>query len=104
VTTLGVFRLHLSVLLPYEWWGRIFLNHYNLEAVLNKQQHGDSPRTAKQTSALKLTGDDLKWYPINLEPSWNSPIQTLSSNELSAINNEYDAVIPKIKGAVHVYY
>jgi len=48
VTTLRVFRLHLSVLLPCEWWGRRFLNHSNIEAVLNKRQPGDSPRKTKQ--------------------------------------------------------
>ena len=42
-----VFRLHLSVLLPCEWWGRRFLNHSNIEAVLIKRQPGDSPRTPK---------------------------------------------------------
>ena len=48
MTTLRVFRLHLSVLLPCEWWGRRFLNHSNIEAVPNKRQPGDSPRTTKQ--------------------------------------------------------
>ena len=47
VTTLGLFRLHISVLLPCEWWGRVFLNHSNIEAVLIKRQPGDSPRTTK---------------------------------------------------------
>ena len=47
VTTLRVFRLHLSVLLPFEWWERGFLNHSNKEAVLIKRQPGDSLRTTK---------------------------------------------------------
>jgi len=38
---------HLSILLPCKWWGRRFLNHSNTEAVLNKRQPGDSPRTNK---------------------------------------------------------
>ena len=52
VTTLRVFRLHLSVLLPCEWWGRRFLHHSNIEAVLNKRQSGDSPRTTKPKPKL----------------------------------------------------
>jgi len=48
VTTLRVFRLHLSVLFPCEWWGRKFLNHSNIEAVLIKRQPGDSLRKTKQ--------------------------------------------------------
>ena len=48
--TLGVFRFHLSVLVPCQWWGRIFLNHSNTEAVLNKRQPGDSHRKTKQSS------------------------------------------------------
>jgi hypothetical protein len=44
-----VFRLHLFVVLPCEWWGRTFLNHSNIEAVPNRRQPGDSPRTTKQT-------------------------------------------------------
>ena len=31
-----------------EWWGMSFLNHSNIEAVPNKRQPGDSPRTTKQ--------------------------------------------------------
>jgi len=50
VTTLGVFRLHLSVLLPCEWWGRVGLNHPNIEAVLIKRQPGDYTRKTKQAS------------------------------------------------------
>ena len=49
MTTLRVFRLHLSALLPCEWWGRKFLNDSNIEAVLIKRQPGDSPRTTKDT-------------------------------------------------------
>ena len=49
MTILKVFQLYLSILLPCEWWGRIFLNHSNIEAVPNKRQPGDSPRTTKQT-------------------------------------------------------
>jgi len=52
VTTLMVFRLHLSVLLPCEWWGRIFLNHSKIEAVLIKRQPGDSPRITKPNKLL----------------------------------------------------
>ena len=52
MTTLRVFRLHLSLLLPREWWGRAFLNHSNIEAVLNKLQPGDSPRKTKQTKEV----------------------------------------------------
>jgi len=47
VTNLRVFRLHLSVLLLCEWWGRKFLNHSNIETVLIKRQPGDSSRTTK---------------------------------------------------------
>jgi len=54
VTTLRVFRLHLSILLPCEWWGRPFLNHSNIEAVSNKRQPGDSPRTTKQQTTKQL--------------------------------------------------
>ena len=48
VTTLRVYQLHLSVLLPREWWGKRFLNHSNIEVVLNKQQPGESPRKTNQ--------------------------------------------------------
>jgi hypothetical protein len=39
-----------DLMLPCEWWGRRFLNHSNIEAVLIKRQPGDSPRTTKQTN------------------------------------------------------
>jgi len=52
VTTLRVFWLHLSILLPCEWWGRRFLNHLNIEAVPNKWQSRDSPRKTKQYEAV----------------------------------------------------
>ena len=42
-----VFWLHLSALLPCEWWGRRFLNHSNIEAVPNKRQPGNYSRTTK---------------------------------------------------------
>jgi len=53
-----VFRLHLSVLLPCEWWGRRFLNHSNIETVLIKRQPGDSPRTTKPKPNLHYMGSN----------------------------------------------
>jgi len=47
-----VCRLHLSVLLPCKWWGSIFLNDSNIEAVPNKRQPGDSPRTTKPNKSI----------------------------------------------------
>jgi len=49
VTTLRVFWLDLSILLSCEWWGRRFLNHSNIEAVLNKRLPGDSPQKTNQS-------------------------------------------------------
>ena len=54
MTTLRVFRLHLSVLLPCEWWGRIFLNHSNIEAVLIRRQPGDSPNNKTNSRYINL--------------------------------------------------
>ena len=47
-----VFRLHLSVMLPCEWWRRRFLNHSNIETVPNRRQPGDTPRKTKQGKLL----------------------------------------------------
>ena len=43
--------IYISVLLLCEWWGEVgwFLNHSNIEDVLNKRQPGNSPRKTKQT-------------------------------------------------------
>jgi len=38
-----------NILLPCEWWGRRFLNHSCIDAVLIKRHPGDSPRTTKPT-------------------------------------------------------
>ena len=54
VTTLRVFRLHLSVLLPREWWGRRFLNQSNIEAVPNKRSPVVSPRKTNQPITQSL--------------------------------------------------
>ena len=54
------FWLHLSVLLPCEWWVRRFLNHSNIEAVPNKRQPGGfSPKNKtnnKQTQRMRVKG------------------------------------------------
>jgi len=55
-THTGGVRLHLSVLLPCEWWGRDdILNYSNIEAVLIRQQPGDTPRnTSKQSKPSRV--------------------------------------------------
>jgi len=35
VITAGEFRLHLSVLIPNEWRGRIFIDYTTIETLLN---------------------------------------------------------------------
>jgi len=67
VTTLGVFQIHLSVLLPCEWWGGGVLNHSNIEAVLIKRQPGDSPRTTKpKPSNLAIIKDNQSYGMLSL--------------------------------------
>ena len=66
MTTLSVFRLHLYVLFLCEWWGRRFLNHSNIEAVLIKRQPGDSPeqQNLNLSSTSKYPFRDLCIYVI----------------------------------------
>jgi len=40
--------------MQYEWWGRSFLNHSNIEAVPKKRQPGDSPRKTKPSKLIVL--------------------------------------------------
>jgi len=77
-----LFRLHLSVLLPCEWWRRRFLNHSNIEAVLIKRQPGDSPRTTKPSLPVK------KLILIYLRRTcWHHEFETKATDLLLLVTN-----------------
>jgi len=65
-----IFRPHLSVLLPCEWWGRRFLKYFNTEAVPNKRQPEDSLRK-KLTSRLLMLTVVLKSFAHPIKLNWS---------------------------------
>ena len=89
MTTLGVFRLHLSVLLSCEWWGRITTTP-NIEAVPNKRQPGDSPEQQNHDPKVPTTV-----YGSTLDLAIDSPeVAAIADfSQLEALTSDHIATV-----------
>jgi len=61
-------------------WGRRFLNHSNIEAVLNERQPGGSPRTTKPTD---VTSDAMAFAELKFAlEKWRKGELDVSPNDV----------------------